>query len=76
MFLAEADVQNLTGRMRPSAQIEWLRRSGWRFAINALGKPVVALAEFNRRMVGGVQRTVAQQEPNWDAMTPSLGGKA
>jgi Domain of unknown function (DUF4224) len=76
MFLTETDVRNLTGYRRPSAQVEWLRRSGWRFAINALGKPVVALAEFNRRMVGSVQRTFAQQEPNWDAMTPSLGGKA
>ena len=68
MFLAETDVQSLTGYRRPSAQIRWLRDNGWRFIVNALGKPVVALAEFNRRMVGGVQRTVAQQEPNWDAL--------
>ena len=37
-------------------------------AVNALGKPAVALSEFNRRMVGGVQRTLASQEPNWDAV--------
>ena len=71
MFLAETDVQSLTGYRRPSAQIRWLRQHGWRFIVNALGKPVVALAEFNRRMVGSVQRSVAQQEPNWDALNGS-----
>jgi hypothetical protein len=68
MFLAEPDVRNLTGYARPSAQVEWLRRNGWRFAINALGKPVIALAEFNRRMVGGVHRTLATQDPDWGAL--------
>jgi hypothetical protein len=68
MFLAETDVASLTGYRRPSAQIRWLRDNGWRFIVNALGQPVVALAEFNRRMVGGVQRTAANQEPNWDAL--------
>jgi hypothetical protein len=68
MFLAETDVQSLTGYRRPSAQIRWLRQHGWRFAVNALGKPAVALAEFNRRMVGGVQRTLATQEPDWNAL--------
>jgi hypothetical protein len=71
MFLAEIDVQSLTGYRRPSAQIRWLRDNGWRFIVNALGKPVVALAELNRRMVGGVQRVIAQQEPNWDAINGS-----
>jgi hypothetical protein len=37
--------------------------------VNALGAPVVALAEFNRHMVGGRSAT-APQEPdfNWDAI--------
>jgi Domain of unknown function (DUF4224) len=68
MLLAETDVESLTGYRRPSAQIRWLRDNGWRFTVNALGKPIIALAEFNRRMVGGVHRTIAQQEPDWDAI--------
>jgi len=68
VFLAETDVQSLTGYRRPSAQIRWLRRHGWRFVVNALGKPAIAVAEFNRRMVGGVQRTFAIQEPDWDVL--------
>ena len=68
MFLAAPDLQQLTGYQRASAQVRWLRRHGWRFTVNALGQPVVALAEFNRRMVGGA---VASQEPNWSALNGS-----
>lgn len=65
MILPASTLQELTGYQRASAQVRWLRRHGWRFTVNALGQPVVALAEFNRRMVGGA---VAVQEPNWNAL--------
>lgn len=66
MIIAASDLQQLTGYQRPSAQVRWLQRHGWRFTVNALGRPVVALAEFNRRMVGG---KVSVQEPNWSALS-------
>jgi hypothetical protein len=53
MILAPSEIQQLTGYVRASAQVRWLRSHGWRFTVNALGAPVVAQAEFNRRMVGG-----------------------
>ena len=65
MFLSSQELQQLTGYARSSAQIRWLRRNGWRFTVNALRAPVVALAEFNRHMVGGKAAT-ATQEPNFD----------
>lgn len=65
MFLTPTDRETLTGYKRWSAQARWLRRHGWKFTVNALGEPVIAVAEFNRRMVGG--RAVTQ-EPNWGAM--------
>lgn len=65
MFLTRAELERLTGYQRPSAQVRWLRRHGWRITVNALGEPIVALGEFNRRMVGGVS---ARQEPNWGAL--------
>lgn len=65
MFLTAADLRDLTGYVRYSAQARWLRRHGWRFTVNALGAPVVAIAEFNRRMVGGV---ATSKGPNWEAM--------
>jgi hypothetical protein len=69
VILGSSDIELLTGYVRSSAQARWLRRHGWRFTVNALGAPVVALAEFNRHMVGGKSAT-APQEPdfNWDAI--------
>jgi hypothetical protein len=69
MILGSSDIERLTGYIRPSAQTRWLRRHGWRFTINALGSPVVALAEFSRHMVGGRPAT-SQQSPDfdWDAI--------
>jgi hypothetical protein len=68
LFLSASDVATLTGYQRHSAQVRWLQRHGWRFTVNALGKPVIAVAEFNRRMVGGKS---SSQEPNWDALNGS-----
>jgi hypothetical protein len=53
VILAPSDIKQLTGYVRATAQVRWLRRHGWRFTVNALGAPVVAQAEFNRHMVGG-----------------------
>lgn len=65
MLLSDADLVALTGYVRQSAQVAWLQHHGWRFTVNALGKPVVALAEFNRRLVGG---KTTSQEPDWSAI--------
>ena len=65
MFLSAADLERLTGYKRPSAQARWLRRHGWKLTVNALGEPVVAIAEYNRRMIGG--RAVSQ-EPDFGAI--------
>lgn len=53
MILPQSDIRALTGYVRASAQARWLRKHGWKFTVNALGEPIVALAEFNRHMVGG-----------------------
>lgn len=68
MFLTRTDRETLTGLKRYSAQARWLQRNGWKFTVNALGEPNVAVAEFNRRMIGG---KVASQEPNWGALNGS-----
>lgn len=65
MILTPQDLHDLTGYVRSSAQARWLRRHGWRHTVNALGQPVVALAEFNRHLVGG---RAVKQEPNWEAL--------
>lgn len=65
MFLTAHEIQQLTGRQRPSAQVRWLRQHGYRHTVNALGNPVIAVAEANRKLVGGMKTA---QEPNWEAM--------
>jgi len=66
MFLTAQEIERLTGKKRPSAQIAWLRERGYKIDVNGLGQPIVAIAEATRKLVGGsVSR---QQEPKWDAM--------
>jgi hypothetical protein len=64
--LSDADIVTLTGYVRASAQVRWLRRHGWRFSVNALGHPVIATAEWSRKMIGG--SSTQQLEPNWNAL--------
>jgi hypothetical protein len=65
VFLTHDEIRMLTGRQRPTAQVRWLRDHGYRHTVNAMGAPVVAIAEANRKLVGGVR---SAQEPNWEAM--------
>ena len=67
MFISAAAMERLTGYRRSSAQIRWLRRNGWRFSVNGLNAPVVAFAEFERKLVSAPGRT-AHQEPNFEAL--------
>jgi hypothetical protein len=67
MFLSPADLKLLTGYTRRSAQAGWLTHHGWKFVANGLGQPIVAVAEFERHMVGGKGKAAAQQ-PNWEAL--------
>lgn len=66
MILSPSDLRRQTGYVRASAQARWLRQHGWRFTVNALGEPIVYIAEANRHQVGG--KAASTQEPNWDAM--------
>lgn len=66
VFLSACDINRLTGYVRPSAQVRWLRRNGYRFTVNALGAPVVAAAEAARKLVGGSSNVT--QEPNFGAI--------
>lgn len=52
MFLTAAELFELTGRIQPSAQTRWLRRKRWRFELDADGRPKVARAYHDRRMLG------------------------
>jgi hypothetical protein len=69
MFLSRAEISRLTGYVRPSAQVRWLRRHGYRFTVNGLGEPVVAVSEVARKLVGGAY--AKNDEPDWEALRGS-----
>lgn len=52
MHLTAAELFDLTGRVRPGAQVAWLRRNRWRFALDSDGRPRVYRAYYDRRMLG------------------------
>ena len=58
LLLTRAEMAELTEREHADAQIAWLRREGWPFVVSADGRPKVARAEFDRRMVGGAPPAV------------------
>lgn len=50
MFLTPDELRELTGYRLPGKQIAWLRRYGWRYAVNAAGHPRVAREYFLLRL--------------------------
>lgn len=67
-FLSEVDLQRLTGRLRPKSQCNWLLKNGWKFTVNALGQPIVAINEAESRLVGGLATKTLKTEPNWEVL--------
>ena len=50
-ILTKQEIENLTGRSQPAAQIRWLKQRQWLFETGADGLPKVAQAHFERKMV-------------------------
>jgi hypothetical protein len=59
MFLTPDDLARLTGRKRRSGQVRWLVEHGWRFEVDAYGRPIVLAAEAERRL----SSWITQREP-------------
>lgn len=57
MLLAPQDIKNLTGYVRPSAQIRWLREHGWPFEVGADRRPKVLQSVAIARLGGQAQNT-------------------
>lgn len=56
MFLTAAEIRELTGRKQQKRQAEWLRLNGWRFVLDADGRPKIMREYYERRSSG-------QEEP-------------
>jgi hypothetical protein len=64
MFLTTQDLSELTGRKTKSKQIEALRKMGLPFWINAIGKPVVAIAVVSGRRETPEEKAWSPQRKN------------
>jgi hypothetical protein len=69
MFLTADELAELTGRIRPSAQIRWLLEHHWAYAVRADGRPVVSRREAERQLetVAGERRQKGADEPDFAA---------
>lgn len=66
MILSGAELVTLTGYKRAKDQARWLARNGWRHTVNALGRVVVARAEFDARLVTP-QQPALESRIRWGA---------
>ena len=61
MFLTDTDIAELTGLVRKSAQIRWLREHRYLHEIDAHGRPKVLLYHVQAKLGGIVDSPI--QEP-------------
>lgn len=55
--LTSDELKAITGRVKASAQIRWLRQHGFTVIPRADGKPLVSRAHFEAKMGGGLSQT-------------------
>jgi hypothetical protein len=68
MFLTPDQLEQLTGKRRPSAQARWLQDRGWRFERNATGSVVVHALEAERQLCGGSKARRQRVGPDLEAL--------
>lgn len=51
MFVTREELETITGLRQFAAQKRWLIARGWKFELNAGGRPIVLRAEMERRML-------------------------
>lgn len=67
MFLTAEEIQTLTGLKGTSRQVGWLRIKGWRFELNATGRPVIA-RRYAEKMLGCCPEHETVHRPNFGAL--------
>lgn len=65
IFLESPDVEQLTGLKRFRAQARWLAQHGYKFEVNALGRPVVLKLAVEKKLGPSVR---SQRQPDFDAL--------
>jgi hypothetical protein len=70
MILTPEQLADLTGRKRTKGQIGWLTDHGYRFDLNAIGRPVVLVKEVEGKLLSPECKTRTRKpaEPNFAAV--------
>lgn len=65
-FLTADELAEVTGYKHVASQREWLDKNGWKYVVNASGRPIVG-RWFARMRLAGVQPTTASagMQPAW-----------
>ncbi|WP_412479873.1 DUF4224 domain-containing protein [Azonexus sp. IMCC34839] len=74
--LTREEVRELTDRVLPGKQIEWLKQYGWKFAISAAGRPKIARTYYDFRMGAMENEPANDQEPDFSHWTAKTNGGA
>lgn len=72
MLLTPEDLEALTHRRQPAAQIRELRRMGLRPIVRSDGTPVITWVAVNALMLGGSQNSELQSDLRHIAKRPQL----
>lgn len=69
IYLTFEEIKGITGYIKSSAQIRWLRMNGFTILLRADGKPLLSRAHFELKM-GGLSNSSKQQDyqPNLGAI--------
>lgn len=71
MILTKKQLVELTGYKRSADHIRWLTKHGWKFEIDRLGRPKVAVEEYMQRMVSNTKKVERVNTPNFAWMKRS-----
>jgi hypothetical protein len=56
MFLTPEEIRELTGYQRHADQRAWLEKRGWKFEVNAAGRPIVLRTYASERLGGDIEQ--------------------
>ena len=67
--LTSIELVQITGRVKPAAQIRWFRKNGFTALLRADGKPLVSRAHFEAKMGGFLSGSKPRDyKPNFGAL--------
>lgn len=67
MFLTKEEIINLTECKQRQKQIKWLSQHGYKYAVSAVGNPIVLKSHLEERLNGNTYQNKRSQEPDFSS---------